>query len=69
MIEETIDNVGAVPKEVSPPMLATTRQRQLTASMPLGRTPSSRRSRPATGGWFHLRLGAAYPITCRPGTG
>ena len=68
MMEETIDNVGAVPRKY-PPMLAITRQRQSTSSMLWASTRSSRRSRPATAGLCHPRPGGAYPTICLPGTG
>ena len=68
MIEEAIDNVGAVPRE-DPPMLAITRQRQSTSSMLWAWTRSSRRSRPATVGLCHPRPEVAYPAICLPGTG
>ena len=68
MMEETIDNVGAVPRKY-PPMLAITRQRQSTSSMLWAWTRSSRRSRPATAGLCHPRPEVAYPAICLPGTG
>ena len=68
MMEETIDNVGAVPREVSA-MLATTRQRQSMSFMLWAWTRSSRRSRPATAGLCHPRPEVAYPAICLPGTG
>ena len=68
MMEETIDNVGAVPGKY-PPMLAITRQRQSTSFMLWAWTRSSRRSRPATAGLCHPRPEVAYPAICLPGTG
>ena len=67
MMEETIDNVGAVPQGKYPPMLAITRQRQSTSSMLWAWTRSSRRSRPATAGLCHPRPEVAYPAICLPG--
>ena len=68
MMEETIDNVGAVPGKY-PPMPATTRQRQSMSFMLWAWTHSSRRSRPATAGLCHPRPEVAYPAICLPGTG
>ena len=48
MVEDTIANVGAVPKEV-PPTLATTRQKQSETSTLWGWTRSSHRTRPVHG--------------------
>ena len=75
MMEETIDNVGAVPREVSADAgyysakAAITRQRQSTSSMLWAWTRSSRRSRPATAGLCRPRPEVAYPAICLPGTG
>ena len=68
MMEETIDNVGAVPGKY-PPMLAITRRRQSTSSMLWAWTRSSRHCRPATAGLCHPRPEVAYPAICLPGTG
>ncbi len=68
MMQETIDNVGAVPGKY-PPMLAITRQRQSTTSRPWAWTRSSRRSRLATAEWFRRRPEGAYPVISPPGTG
>ena len=69
MMEETIDNVGAVPGEVSADAPATTRQRQSMSFMLWAWIRSSRRSRPATAGLCHRRPEVAYPSICLPGTG
>ena len=68
MMEETIDNVGAVPGKY-PPMLAITRRRQSTSSMLWAWTRSSRHCRPATAGLCHPHPEVAYPAICLPGTG
>ena len=68
MMQETIDNVGAVPREVSADA-GFTRQRQSTSFMLWAWTRSSRRSRPATAEWFRRRPEVAYPSICPPGTG
>ena len=64
MIEETVSNTGAVPKEVSDfrtPTPGTTRPRRLRNSTRWEWTLSSRRRRPATPGCRHRRPGAACP--------
>ena len=68
MVEETIGNVGAVPKEV-PPTLATTRQKQSKTSTLWGWTRSSHRTRPVTAGRWRRLPEDASPSACPPGTG
>ena len=68
MMEETIDNVGAVPREVSADA-GYYSAKAVDELYALGVTRSSRRSRPATAGLCHRRPEAAYPVICLPGTG
>ena len=67
MIEETILNVGAVPKEVSADAgyYSAKEGEELYA---LGVDPFVGRRKPATAGCRHRRPLAAYPRDCRPGT-
>ena len=68
MVEETIGNVGAAPKEVSAAP-GTTRPRRWMGYTTWEWTRSSRRRRPATAGCWSQRPGAAYPRASHPGTG
>ena len=69
MIEETIDNVGAVPREVSRRcwlLLGEGSRRALCS----GRGPVRRAGAdPPTAGLCHPRPEVAYPAICLPGTG
>ena len=68
MMEETIANTGAVPKEVSAD--AGYYSAQAVAELQaLKWTRSSRRRRPATADRSRPRPGVAYPVICLPGTG
>ena len=70
MMEETIDNVGAVPREVSADAgYYSAKAVGELCSMLWAWTRSSRRSRPATAGLCHPRPEVAYPAICLPGTG
>ena len=68
MMEETIDNVGAVPREVSADA-GYYSAKAVDELMLWAWTRSSRRSRPATAGLCHPRPEVAYPAICLPGTG
>ena len=70
MMEETIDNVGAVPREVSADAgYYSAKAGQSTSFMLCVWTRSSRRSRPATAGLCPPCPEVAYPAICLPGTG
>ena len=69
MIEETISNTGAVPKEVSADAGYYSAKAVDELSALWAWTRSSRRSRPATAEWFRRRPEVAYPVSCPPGTG
>ena len=68
MIAETIDNIGAVPREVSADA-GTTRQRRTKNYRSWAQTRSSRRIRPATDTNRHRRPEDASPGICHPETG
>ena len=68
MMQETIDNVDAVPMEVSADA-GYYSAKAVDDLQALGVDRSSRRIRPATAEWFRRRPEDAYPSTCPPGTG
>ena len=69
MIEETVNNTGAVPKKVSADAGYYSAKEVEETLRPGSGTRSSRRRKPATAGCRHRRPGAAYPRDCQPGTG
>ena len=68
MVEEAIDNVGAVPKEVSADAGYYSAQ-AVEGLSGCAWTRSSHRSGPATAQLCRRRLGVAYPAICLPGIG
>ena len=64
-LRRSIDNVGAVPREVADAGYYSAKSRRALCPW----TRSSRRSRPATAGLCHPRPEVAYPAICLPGTG
>ena len=69
MMEETIDNVGAVPQGSIRRCWLLLGEGSRRALCSGAWTRSSRRSRPATAGLCHRRPEVAYPAICLPGTG
>ena len=67
MIEETVNNTGAVPKEVSADAGYYSAKARWMAYTTWEWTRSSRRRRPATAGCRHRRPVAAYPRDCPSG--
>ena len=68
MMQETIDNVGAVPREVSADA-GYYSAKAVDDLQALGVDPYVHRSRPATAEWFRQRPEVAYPVIYPPGTG
>ena len=68
MIEETVSNTGAVPKEVSADA-GYYSAKAVEELYPLVSTRSLRRRRPAMAGYWSPRPVAAYPRDCPPGNG